>query len=152
MNTEDINEKRIRSIFRMLVALSRGNFSYKIKRTGCNDYLEALIMWFNMTVEELREILKHYSYINPRDSYRYLVQMSFVLDNQYRIRRFNAPVPDLLGYEEKTFNNNTPYNCFFPPGNSSWSLPFVPFPGLGTARETLRVSWSPLPRPCYRKT
>ncbi|MGS2765328.1 helix-turn-helix domain-containing protein [Sinomicrobium sp. M5D2P9] len=104
MNTEDINEKRIRSIFRMLVAMSKGNFSYKIKRTGCNDNLEALIMCFNMTVEQLRETLQHYSYINPHDSYRHLVQMSFVLDHQYRIRWFNAPVANILGYEEKTFH------------------------------------------------
>ncbi|UGU15403.1 helix-turn-helix domain-containing protein [Sinomicrobium kalidii] len=105
---EDIDQKRIRSIFRMLVAMSRGNFSYKIKRTGCHDSLEALIMGVNMTVEEMRETFSHYSYINPHDSYRHLVQMSFVLDHRYHIRKFNAPVPDILRYEAKAFGN-TPF-------------------------------------------
>ncbi|SFW19573.1 AraC-type DNA-binding protein [Sinomicrobium oceani] len=104
MKPEDINEKRMQDLYHMLIAISRGNFSCKIARTGCNDQLETLIMWFNMAAEELRETLGHYSYIHPRDSYRYLVQLCFVLDHRYRIRAYNTPVTDLLGYEENALH------------------------------------------------
>lgn len=87
---------RWQNLFFMCVALAKGNFSYKIKRTKNNDELEAVVALHNMLAEELRETFKHHGFINPRRTYIYLSKMDFFLDEDFSIINFSREVPDLL--------------------------------------------------------
>lgn len=80
----------------MLIEVARGNFSYRIERSEYNDELEALVVLANMMTEELEESMRHNNYINLQESYKYIAQMTFVLDDDFIIRNFNPMVSEML--------------------------------------------------------
>ncbi|SFW37902.1 PAS domain S-box-containing protein [Sinomicrobium oceani] len=94
----EYNKKRIRSINRMLLEVASGNFSYRIERTERDDELEALIVLANMMTEELEESIRHQNYINLNESYKYIAQMTFVLDENFRVQSINPMASEMLLY------------------------------------------------------
>lgn len=87
---------RWQTLFYMYVALAKGNFSYRIKRSKRDDELEALVALSNMLVEELQETFRHHGFVDPRRTYMYLSKMDFFLDKNFRITNFSKEVPLLL--------------------------------------------------------
>ena len=90
------NYNRWQKLFYMLVALAKGNFSYRIKRSRNDDEIEAMAELGNMLSQDLEEIFRHHGFVNPRRTYMYLTKMDFYLDKDLRIVNFSREVPDLL--------------------------------------------------------
>ena len=87
---------RWQNLFYMYVALAKGNFSFRIKRTKNDDELEALVALSNMLAEELQETFRHHGFVNPRRTYIYLSKMDFYLNKNLLIVNFSTDVPELL--------------------------------------------------------
>ena len=87
---------RWQKLFYMLVALAKGNFSYRIKRSRYDDEIEAMAELGNMLSQDLQEVFRHHGFVNPRMTYMYLTKMDFYLDKELRIINFSKEVPDLL--------------------------------------------------------
>ena len=87
---------RWQTLFYMYVALAKGNFSYRIRRTKNDDELEALVALSNMLSEELQETFRHHGFVDPLRTYMYLSKMDFYLDKDHSIINFSKEVPDLL--------------------------------------------------------
>ncbi|MBC9795888.1 helix-turn-helix domain-containing protein [Sinomicrobium weinanense] len=111
MMNVDHDKKRIKSINRMLLEVASGNFSYRIERSSQNDELEALIVLANMMTEELGEALRHQNYVNYNESYKHIGQMTFVLDDRFRVSSFNPLAPDILLFKEKEIHGR-PLSAF----------------------------------------
>lgn len=94
------NDKiRIEKICQMIFEVASGNFSHRIERSGQNDQLESIIVLLNMMAEEIRESFHHFVSINPHETYKQVVQMTFILDNEFRIRNFDSSAQQLLGLD-----------------------------------------------------
>ena len=95
------DQNRWQTLFYMYVALAKGNFSYRIKRSKHDDELEALIALSNMLVEELQETFRHHGFVDPRRTYMYLTKLDFLLDKELRIINFSKEAPLLLQRSSK---------------------------------------------------
>lgn len=95
----EINQQRIKHIYRMLLKMGAGDFSCRIPRTEKDDELEALAVLINWLAEEMKESVFHSGYINPHFTYRYVTQSIYILDDNFVINDFSADVPALLGLE-----------------------------------------------------
>jgi AraC-like DNA-binding protein len=93
---QEINLQRIQSISQMLLEMAGGNFTNRIQRTEEDDELEALVVLMNMVAEEMKESIFHSGFINPHQSYRNLVQSTFILDEHFVIMSYNSEVSVLL--------------------------------------------------------
>lgn len=96
----EINRHNLKGIFKMLTEIAKGNFAYKIDRTGHDDVIEALSVQFNMMAEELRENINHLTYVAPHLAYQHLVAFSLILDREYNISFFTKNTTSLLGENE----------------------------------------------------
>ncbi|MGS2739643.1 helix-turn-helix domain-containing protein [Sinomicrobium sp. M5D2P17] len=97
---EDHHKERIQRINRMLLEVAGGNFSYHIERSNHNDELEALVVQANMMTEELRESVRHQSFMNYNESYNHIAQMAFVLDSDFHIFSLNPLASDILLFDQ----------------------------------------------------
>lgn len=98
--TEESNKRRIDSIYQMLFEMAAGNFTFKIENTGNDDELEGLIVLVNMVAEELRATVFHNGFINSHFAYQYLVQHTFILDQQFFIKSYSPDITRNMGFEE----------------------------------------------------
>ena len=89
---------RLESIYQMLFEMAAGNFNFKIEKTGTDDELEGLIILVNMVAEELRANVFQNGYINSHFTFQYLVQNTFILNQQFTIKNFNPDLANSLGY------------------------------------------------------
>lgn len=93
----DLKKTRINNIKRMIIEMGCGNFSYRIPRSEQEDELEALSVLLNMMAEEMRELLYEQ---NKRNIFKHIVQMTFVLNANFRIEYFSEAVPKILMLKE----------------------------------------------------
>lgn len=93
------DKKRIDSINRMIIELSSGNFIYSIERSKKKDDLETSVMLLNMMAEEIREYFRHQDYLHPRQAYRHIAQMTFILDKEFKIQGVSPSLEKLLKIE-----------------------------------------------------
>ena len=96
-----IDYNRWQKLFYLLVALAKGNFAYRIKRSRHDDEIEAMAELGNMLSQDLQEIFSHHGFVNPRRTYMYLTKMDFYLDKNLRIVNFSKEVPDILHLSPK---------------------------------------------------
>jgi AraC-like DNA-binding protein len=89
--------QRMQHIYQMLFEMASGNFSFRIGRSDTDDELESLILLVNMAAEEMKASIFHYAYINPRHTYHYVIQHTFILDEHMNIDGVNDNVAVLLG-------------------------------------------------------
>jgi hypothetical protein len=97
------NLKRIESIYQMLFEMAAGNFNFRIEPSGTDDELERLIVLINMVAEELRANVFHNGYINSHFTFQYLVQNTFILNQQFTIKSYNPDLANSFGYERMRF-------------------------------------------------
>ena len=95
------NQQRIKMIYQMLFEMATGNFSFRINLTDQNDELGKLSEMLNKLAGEMHDIILRSGYVNPHYSYQNLVQTTFILDDNFIIRSFNARVPEALYYESE---------------------------------------------------
>lgn len=93
------DKEKIEKICQMIFEIASGNFSYRIERSRHEDQLETVIVLLNMMAEEIRESFHHFALINPHETYKQIAQMTFILDDDFRIRNFNVSAQQLLGLE-----------------------------------------------------
>lgn len=94
---QEIDQQRINAICKMLLEMAEGNFAYRIPRTGIDDELEAVAVLVNWMAEEMKESVFHSGYSNPHQSYQYIAESTFMVDNKFIIKDFSVNVPELLG-------------------------------------------------------
>jgi AraC-like DNA-binding protein len=102
---QEINKQRIENIAEMILQIADGNFAYRIPRTGINDKLEGLIVIFNWTAEDLQQSIFHSGFVNPRISYKHIVESILVVDDNCIIKGFNANASSLLGFIDSELLN-----------------------------------------------
>lgn len=85
----------------MLFEMATGNFSFRINLTDQNDELGKLSEMLNKLAGEMHDIILRSGYVNPHYSYQNLAQTTFILDDNFIIRSFNARVPEALYYESE---------------------------------------------------
>ena len=91
------DKEKIEKICQMILEVASGNFSYRIERSRHDDQLETVIVLLNMMAEEIRESFHHFALINPHETYKQIAQLTFILDDQFCVRNFNASAQQLLG-------------------------------------------------------
>lgn len=90
------DKKRVADINRMILEMANGNFSYKIERSEYDDDLEEIAVILNMLAQEMREKFRHHIFINPHETYKHIIQMTFIVDKDLRVRSLNAAVSEIL--------------------------------------------------------
>jgi PAS domain S-box-containing protein len=96
VDSSRIND-RIEDINKLIFEIASGNFDYKIKRTDSHDELEAIVTGINMLVEELKISTVSRDYFN--NILKGVVDLLFILDQDFHIHTINQVVTDSLGYE-----------------------------------------------------
>ncbi|MBG6062906.1 AraC-like DNA-binding protein [Flavobacterium sp. CG_9.1] len=94
-------QQRIKAIYQMLFEMATGNLSFRIFKTDQNDEIGKLSEMLNSLAGEMHDILLQSGYVNPHYSYQNLVQTTFILDDNFIIRSFNAHVPEALYYKSE---------------------------------------------------
>lgn len=123
----ELTNENTRLIFQMLTEMGKGNFSYKIPRTGKSDLLEAIYEQLNMTNQDLRENFKHFAFVNPHVGYQFITNSIIVLDHQEIIIACTSSVNNLKGTELGSIIGK-PFNSFLTSGSlESWELAFKRF-------------------------
>lgn len=95
---QEKNSKRIESIYQMLFEMAAGNFNFRIERTGSDDELEGLIVLVNMVAEELRANVFHNGYVNSHFTFQYLIQNTFILNQEFIIKSYNPDLANSFGF------------------------------------------------------
>jgi hypothetical protein len=85
----------------MLFEMATGNLSFRIIKTDQNDELDKLSEMLNNLARLMHDIILQSGYVNPHYSYQNLVQTTFILDDNFTIRNFNAHVPEALYYKSQ---------------------------------------------------
>ncbi|MFZ6009123.1 MAG: histidine kinase dimerization/phospho-acceptor domain-containing protein, partial [Bacteroidota bacterium] len=88
---------RIDLITRLIFEIASGNYNYEIERTDNEDELDAIVTGINMLGEELKASTVSRDYMDS--IYKGVVDMLFVLDQDYRIQSLNSAVTESLGIE-----------------------------------------------------
>lgn len=92
---ENINQ-RLHKIHKMLLEMGVGNFYHRIERSESSDNIEALIVTFNMVIEEIQEAIIHQGYANRDTAILDIVQMSFILDDKGTVYMVNREACNIL--------------------------------------------------------
>lgn len=94
------NQERIVTLHQMLFEMARGNFNNRIPLSAYDDELETLVVLVNMVAEEMKESIFHSGYVNPHTTYRFINQVTFVLNRSFQIQSFNSGIAAVLGFSE----------------------------------------------------
>jgi len=93
--------ERLKKIYQMLFEMATGNTAFRIKDNG-NDELKSITVELNEIAQELQTIIATLGYVNPYYSYQNLIQLIFVLDENFILVGFNDRVPLKLKYKSDT--------------------------------------------------
>lgn len=112
--------ERLETLCRVFVEMSRGNFAYTLKRSGRHEEFDAICQLINMANEDIRETLKHHSLINPRQAYRYLLNIGLILDEDHRIVNANAAAVELLQSSGRELHGQPLNHILAPSSRKKW--------------------------------
>ena len=93
------DSEKVEKICKMILEIASGNFSYRIEPSGNDDHFETIIVLLNMMTEEIRESFQHFALVNPRGTYQQIAQMSFFLDQEFKIINLNRSAQELIGLQ-----------------------------------------------------
>lgn len=99
------NRARLEKVYKQLLEIAKGNFSYQIERTDLKDEMEALTLLVNITAEDIRDSFIHQGFVNPKKSYACVAQILFILDDSYRVEKIKSGVTKVLQFEESELVN-----------------------------------------------
>ena len=103
--------ERLKQIHTILMEFASGNFAYRLERTNLNDDIEALVELVNMTLEEIKAFFLHQGYVNVHETYKYVVQIFFLLDNKETITAYNSQIKQLLLFDDSELQGK-PFSSF----------------------------------------
>ncbi|MFV5692921.1 helix-turn-helix domain-containing protein [Flavobacterium sp. LT1R49] len=98
---QEIDQKRMNTVYQMILEMAEGNFAYRIPRTGNEDEVEVVSVLVNWMAEEMKESAFHAGFVNPHHSYQYVVQSTLIVDNKCIIKDFSGNATGLLGFNPK---------------------------------------------------
>jgi len=116
------NRKRIDSIYQMLFEMAAGNFNFKIEKTGADDEIEGLILLVNLVAEELRASVLQHGFINSHFSFQYLIQNTFILNQEFLINSYSPDVANSFGYHADELFNAAFKTFLAKDSHNSWEL------------------------------
>src|SRR5690242_2609321 len=90
---------RIDHITRMIFEIANGNFDYQVGRSGNEDELDAIVVGINMLREELKATTVSRDYMD--NLFRGMVDLIFILDQDYNIQSVNEAVEELMGISQE---------------------------------------------------
>lgn len=90
---------RIDHITRMIFEIANGNFDYQVERSGNEDELDAIVVGINMLREELKATTVSRDYMD--NLFRGMVDLIFILDQDYNIQSVNEAVEELMGISQE---------------------------------------------------
>jgi len=93
-----LDQKRIKSLYQMLFEMATGNLSFRLDDGGNNDELEELESGLNRLASKFSKVLQLAGYVNPHYSYQSLVQVSFILNDDFLIESSSPDVVNILGF------------------------------------------------------
>lgn len=96
--------KHIKAIYQMLFEMAAGNMTFRIQDHS-NDELKNIAATLNKVAEDLQKISLASGYISANYPYQNLIQLTFVLNNDFVLVSFNNEVPLILKYKPDTIVN-----------------------------------------------
>ncbi|MCC4211290.1 helix-turn-helix domain-containing protein [Leeuwenhoekiella parthenopeia] len=93
-NTND--DERISLIKKMIIEMGRGNLNYRIPTTTNDDEIEAITVLINMLADKLSEYFENLYLIQSRKTYEHLIDIGFVLDEDYNIQGVTSSYKDYI--------------------------------------------------------
>ncbi len=102
--TNEPNSNRLKKIYQMLFEMATGNMTFRINDDG-SDGISNITAELNALADELQEILIASDYVNPYYSYQNLIQLIFVLNENFILVSFNDAVPITLKYKSTTIRS-----------------------------------------------
>lgn len=85
----------------MLFEMATGNLTFRIQQSDQDDELDELAKLLNALAAEMQDVILNVGFVNPHYSYQNLVQTSFVLNQEFIIKSFNANAAITLGYNHE---------------------------------------------------
>lgn len=115
MNIES-DQQRIKSLYQMLFEMATGNITFRIRKSEHGDELDKLAQVLNSIADAMRQSIIESGNIIPHYTYQSLVQITFVLDNDFQISGLSANLSTILGYKPEllfnvTFSNVLSIQC-----------------------------------------
>lgn len=98
---ENVATIYLEKIHKMLLAMARGNFFYRLERSDTNDTMEAISLVLNMLAEEIQEALVHEGFVNATGVIRPLVQLSFFMDGNGTVQMVNQNACSVLSVHRR---------------------------------------------------
>jgi PAS domain S-box-containing protein len=92
------NQNRIDHISKMIFEIASGNYDYNVDRTDKEDELDAIVMGINMLREELKATTVSRDYMD--NLFKGVIDLIFVLDQNFNIQSANQAVEELLGFDQ----------------------------------------------------
>ena len=86
--SDQFNQVRIKRIYQMLFEMAIGNRTFRIQDNS-NDELKNMATSLNKIAEELQKINLETGYFTAYYRYQNLIQLIFVLDNNFVLLSFN---------------------------------------------------------------
>jgi len=111
--------ERLKKIFQMLFEMATGNLTFRITDAGA-DELKNISVELNEIAEMLQQLLRESGCINPYYTYQNLIQLLFVLDQDFILIGFNATVPVALKHKTETMLNINFKTLLAPPSQEIW--------------------------------
>jgi AraC-like DNA-binding protein len=139
--TQDPSLQRMRSIYQMLFEMAAGNFSYRVPREGADTDLDLLIELVNMVAEEIKASIFHYGYIQPHNTYQFLIQHTFILDEALAIACVNANVPIVLNMAAEDLYGQHFARVLTPDSAGVWSTLTDSLRSDGKFHQTLELEF-----------
>jgi len=102
--SDQFNQVRIKRIYQMLFEMANGNMTFRIQDNR-NDELKSIAVTLNKIAEDLQKINLASGYISAYYLYQNLIQLTFVLNNDFVLLSFNNEVPLTLKYKPDTIVN-----------------------------------------------
>ena len=149
---QEINQRRISCMSNMLLEMARGNFSHRIPRTDQNDELEGLVVLMNMAAEEMKESVFHSGFVNPHTNYKYIVQSTFILEEDFTIITYNSEASVFLGFETDFLHKKKFSSLLSEESQSLWKKvekDFLAIPDYHATLELVYVTQNKLLAPAF---
>lgn len=99
------NEEKLRDIYQLLFAMATTNNSFAIENTVQHDEYTIILHSLHTIANELQSLILISGINPPYNCSKNILQLSFVLNNEFKIINFNSEVIKVLNYSPKALDN-----------------------------------------------
>src|SRR5690606_24805934 len=115
------NGTRLDKIYRQLLEIANGNFSYRIERTDMEDEIEAIALLANIIAEEVQDSFFHQGFVNLKRSHVCTVRMLFILDRFYMKEKINKGAIGVLQFDENGLLKSKFESLLYKDSKKTWA-------------------------------